>query len=164
MLGNWNKPRATARRCIWPSDSPEFFFPSMVFVLFSSSSTKVSVPVVVGVVPGWVHLAPFAVDLYGVPGVAVSGDAAVGDARGVKELGVDALVALAGALVAREAAFGRAPVEAVVVLQMVKSPVVQPQGAGVVGPVGIGAAFVDCGLHDGADRRIGVVVRARKHV
>ncbi len=36
--------------------------------------------------------------------MAVAGDAAVGDARGVKELGVDALVALAGALVAREAA------------------------------------------------------------
>lgn len=96
--------------------------------------------------------------------MAVAGDAAVGDARGVKELGVDALVALAGALVAREAAFGRAPVEAVVVLQPVERPVVEPQGAGVVGPVGIGAAFVDCGLHDGADRRIGVVVRARKHV
>ena len=36
-------------------------------------------------------MTPFAVDLYGVPGVAVAGDAAVGDARGVKELGVDAL-------------------------------------------------------------------------
>lgn len=95
--------------------------------------------------------------------MAIAGDVAVGDARGVKELGVDALVALAGALVAREATFGRAPVKVVVVFQMVKSPVVQPQGAGVVGPVGIGAAFVDCGLHDGADRRIGVVVRARKH-
>ena len=59
--------------------------------------------------------------------MAVASDAAVGDARCVKELGVDALVALAGALVAGEAAFGRAPVEAVVVLQMVKSPVVQPQ-------------------------------------
>ena len=59
--------------------------------------------------------------------MAVAGDAAVGDARGVKELGVDALVALAGALVAREAAFGRAPVEAVVVLQLVKRPVVEPQ-------------------------------------
>ena len=67
---------------------------------------QVPVPVVAGVVPGWVHLAPFAVDLYGVPGVAVAGDAVVGDARGVKELGVDALVALAGALVAREAALG----------------------------------------------------------
>lgn len=99
-----------------------------------------------------------------VPGVAVAGDAAVCDARCAKELGVDALVALAGALVAREAAFGRASVEAVVVLQLVERPVVEPQGAGVVGPVGIGAAFVDCGLHDGADRRIGVVVRARKHV
>lgn len=33
--------------------------------------------------------------------MAVAGDAAVGDARGVEELGVDALVALAGALVAR---------------------------------------------------------------
>lgn len=59
--------------------------------------------------------------------MAVAGDAAVGDACGVKELGVDALVALAGALVAREAAFGRAPVEAVVVLQLVERPVVEPQ-------------------------------------
>ena len=59
--------------------------------------------------------------------MAVAGDAAVGDARCVKELGVDALVTLAGALVAREAAFGRAPVEAVVVLQLVERPVVEPQ-------------------------------------
>lgn len=59
--------------------------------------------------------------------MAVAGDAAVGDARRVKELGVDALVALAGALVAREAAFGRAPVEVVVVLQLVERPVVEPQ-------------------------------------
>ena len=59
--------------------------------------------------------------------MAVAGDAAVGDACGVKELGVDALVALAGALVAREAAFGRAPVEAVVVLQLVERSVVEPQ-------------------------------------
>lgn len=59
--------------------------------------------------------------------MAVAGDAAVGDARCVKELGVDALVALAGTLVAREAAFGRAPVEAVVVLQLVERPVVEPQ-------------------------------------
>lgn len=88
---------------------------------------QVPVPVVAGVVPSQVHLAPFAVDLYGVPGVAVASDAAVGDARGVKELGVDALVALAGALVAREAAFGRAPVEVVVVLQLVECPVVEPQ-------------------------------------
>lgn len=59
--------------------------------------------------------------------MAVAGDAAVGDARCAKELGVDALVALAGALVAREAAFGRAPVEVVVVLQLVERPVVEPQ-------------------------------------
>lgn len=59
--------------------------------------------------------------------MSVAGDAAVGDARCVKELGVDALVALAGALVAREAAFGRAPVEAVVVLQLLERPVVEPQ-------------------------------------
>ena len=59
--------------------------------------------------------------------MAVAGDPAVGDACRVKELGVDALVALAGALVAREAAFGRAPVEVVVVLQLVERPVVEPQ-------------------------------------
>ena len=88
---------------------------------------QVSVPVVAGVVPGQIHLAPFAVDLCGVPGVAVAGDAAVGDARGVKKLRVDALIALAGAPVAREATFGRAPVEAVIVLQLVERPVVEPQ-------------------------------------
>lgn len=59
--------------------------------------------------------------------MAVASDAAVCDARGVKELGVDALVALAGALVTRQAAFGRAPVEVVVVLQLVERPVVEPQ-------------------------------------
>lgn len=59
--------------------------------------------------------------------MAVAGDTAVCDARGVKELGVDALVALAGALVAGEAAFGRASVEVVVVLQLVERPVVEPQ-------------------------------------
>ena len=59
--------------------------------------------------------------------MAVAGDAAVGDARRVKELGVDALVALAGALVTREAAFGRAPVEAAVVFELVERPVVEPQ-------------------------------------
>ena len=59
--------------------------------------------------------------------MAVAGDAAVGDVRGVKKFEVDALVALAGALVAREAAFGRAPVEVVVVLQLVERPVVEPQ-------------------------------------
>lgn len=59
--------------------------------------------------------------------MAIAGDVAVGDARCFKELGVDALVALAGALVAREAAFGRAPVKVVVVLQLVERPVVEPQ-------------------------------------
>ena len=44
---------------------------------------KVSVPVVVRVVPGEIHLAPLAVDLCGVPSVAVSFYAAVGDAGGV---------------------------------------------------------------------------------
>ena len=56
----------------------------------SESLVRVSVPVFAGVVPGQVHLAPFAVDLYGVPGVAVAGDAAVGDARCVMELGAPA--------------------------------------------------------------------------
>ena len=44
---------------------------------------EVAVPVVVRVVPGEVHLAPLAVDLHGVPSVAIAGDAAVGDAGGV---------------------------------------------------------------------------------
>ena len=65
---------------------------------------------------------------------------------------------------AGEAAFRAAPVKAVVVFQLVEGPVVQPQGASVVGPVGPGVAFVDCGFHDGADRRICVVVCACKHV
>ena len=65
---------------------------------------------------------------------------------------------------AGEAAFRAAPVKVVVVFQLIERPVVQPQGASVVGPVGLGVAFVDCGFHDGADRWIGVVVCACKHV
>ena len=96
---------------------------------------KVVVPGVVGVVPSEVHLAPLAVDLHGVPGVSVAGHAAVGDAGGVQQLGIDALVALAGALCAGEAALGRAVVEAVVVLKLDERPVVEPQGHGVLGAV-----------------------------
>ena len=44
---------------------------------------KVAVPVIVRVVPGEIHLAPLAVDLHGVPSVAISFYAAVGDAGGV---------------------------------------------------------------------------------
>ena len=119
---------------------------------------QVPVPVVAGVVPGQVHLAPFAVDLYGVPGVAVAGDAAVGDARGVKELGIDALIALAGALVAREAAFGRAPVEAVVVLQLVERPVVEPQRHVVFRAVCLLPALGHGVVDDLRDARAGGVV------
>lgn len=101
--------------------------------------------------------------------MAVAGDAAVGDARGVKELGIDALVAFAGALVAREAAFGRAPVEAVVVLQLVERPVVEPQRHVVFRAVcllfALGYGVVDdlcdawaCGVVDGHLRRGAQVV------
>ena len=85
---------------------------------------EVAVPVVVCVVPGEVHLAPLAVDLHGVPSVTIAGDAAVGDAGGIQQLGVDALVAFARALMAGEAAFRAAPVEVVVVFQLVERPVV----------------------------------------
>lgn len=90
--------------------------------------------------------------------MAVAGDAAVGDARCVKELGVDALVALAGALVAREAAFGRAPVEAVVVLQLVERPVVEPQRHVVFRAVCLLPAQVNGTVDDLCDARAGGVV------
>lgn len=90
--------------------------------------------------------------------MAVAGDAAVGDARGVKELGVDALVALAGALVAREAAFGRAPVEVVVVLQLVERPVVEPQRHVVFRAVCLLPAQVPGVVDDLRDARAGGVV------
>ena len=90
--------------------------------------------------------------------MAVAGDAAVGDARRVKELGVDALVALAGALVAREAAFGRAPVEAVVVLQLVKRPVVEPQCHVVFRAAGFFFALGHGVVDDLRDARAGGVV------
>lgn len=90
--------------------------------------------------------------------MAVAGDAAVGDARGVKELGVDALVALAGALVAREAAFGRAPVEAVVVLQLVERPVVEPQRHVVFRAVCLLPALGHGVVDDLRDARAGGVV------
>lgn len=90
--------------------------------------------------------------------MAVAGDAAVGDARCVKELGVDVLVALAGALVAREAAFGRAPVEAVVVLQLVERPVVEPQRHVVLGAVCLLPALGHGVVDDLRDARTGGVV------
>lgn len=90
--------------------------------------------------------------------MAVAGDAAVGDARGVKELGVDALVALAGALVACEAAFGRAPVEAVVVLQLVERPVVESQRHVVFRAVCLLPAQVHGAVDDLRDARTGGVV------
>ena len=90
--------------------------------------------------------------------MAVAGDAAVGDARCVKELGVDALVALAGALVAREAAFGRAPVEAVVVFELVERPVVEPQRHVVFRAVCLLPAQVHGVVDDLRDARAGGVV------
>ena len=90
--------------------------------------------------------------------MAVAGDAAVGDACRVKELGVDALVALAGALVAREAAFGRAPVEAVVVLQLVERPVVEPQRHVVFRAVCLLPALGHGVVDDLRDARAGGVV------
>ena len=90
--------------------------------------------------------------------MAVAGDAAVCDARGVKELGVDALVALAGALVAREAAFGRAPVEVVVVLQLVERPVVEPQRHVVFRAVCLLPAQAHGAVDDLRDARAGGIV------
>lgn len=90
--------------------------------------------------------------------MAVAGDAAVGDARGVKELGVDALVALAGALVAREATLGRAPVKAVVVLQPVERPVVEPQRHVVFRAVCLLPALGHGVVDDLRDARTGGVV------
>lgn len=90
--------------------------------------------------------------------MAVAGDAAVGDARCVKELGVDALVALAGALVACEAAFGRAPVEAVVVLQLVERPVVEPQRHVVFRAVCLLPALGHSVVDDLRDARAGGIV------
>ena len=90
--------------------------------------------------------------------MAVAGDAAVGDARCVMELGVDALVALAGALVAREAAFGRAPVEVVVVLHLVERPVVEPQRHVVFRAVCLLPALGHGVVDDLRDARAGGVV------
>ena len=106
----------------------------------------------VGVVPGQVHLAPLAVDLRGVPSVAVAGDAAVGDAGGIQQLGVDALIAFARAFMAGEAAFRGAVVKAVVVFQLVERPVVQPQGHVVLGAGGFLSALGDGVVNDLRDR------------
>ena len=113
---------------------------------------KVAVPVAVRVVPGEVHLAPLAVGLHGVPSVVIAGDAAVGDAGGIQQLGVDALVAFARALMAGEAAFRAAPVEVVVVFQLVKRPVVQPQSHVVLGAGGFLPALGNGVVHDLCDR------------
>ena len=94
---------------------------------------KVAVPVVIGIVPREVHLAPLAIDARGIPGVAVSLNAPVRDAGGVQKFGIDALVALAGAQATCKAALGRAIVEGVVIFELVKDPVVQPERHVVLG-------------------------------
>ena len=119
---------------------------------------EVAVPAVRGVVPGEVHLAPPAVDAHGVPGVPVALHAAVGDAGGVEELGVDALVALAGPLPAREAALGGAPVERMVVVELVERPVVQPEGNVVLRAARLGVALGHRAVDDLRDRGPGPVV------
>ena len=114
---------------------------------------EISVPVAAAVVPGEVHLAPLAVYANGVPSVPISDYAPVGDAGGVQELGVDALVALAGAKPAGETALRGAPVEAAVVFELVKRPIVQPEGHGVFGAVGFAPASRDGVIDDPRDRR-----------
>ena len=100
----------------------------------------------------------YVTDARGVPGVAVALLAAVGYARGVEQLGVDALVAFAGALVAREPALGGASVERVVVLQLVERPVMQPQGQGVLRARGLGAALGHRVVDDLRDRGAHVII------
>ena len=58
--------------------------------------------------------------MYCVPRVAVSLRASVDYACGVEQLGIDALVALAGAQPARKVALGGAPVDGAVVFQLVE--------------------------------------------
>ena len=119
---------------------------------------EVAVPAVRGVVPGEVYLAPLAVYARGVPGVPVALHAAVGDAGGVEELGVDALVGLACALAAREAALGGAPVERVVVVELVERPVVQPERHVVLRAARLGVALGHRAVDDLRDRRPGLVI------
>ena len=119
---------------------------------------EVAVPAVVGVVPGQIHLAPLTVDARGVPDVAVALLAAVGYARGAEQLGVDALVAFTGALVAREPALGGAPVGRVVVPQLVERPVMQPQGHVVLRARGLGAALGHRVVDDLRDRGAHVII------
>ena len=90
--------------------------------------------------------------------MAVALDAAVGDPRRVEQLGVDALVALTGALAARQTALGGAVVQAAVVLQLVHGPVVQPEGHVVLGAGGLGAALCDGVVDDLCDGRPCLVV------
>ena len=119
---------------------------------------EVPVPVVAGVVPRQIHLAPLAVYARGIPGVPVALDAAVGDAGGVEQFSVDALVGLACAPPAREAALGGAPVEAAVVLELVERPVVQPERHLVFRAARLGIALGHRTVDDLRDRRPGLVV------
>lgn len=122
------------------------------------SLVEVAVPVVVGLVLGKVYLTPLAVYAHGIPGVAVTHYASVGDSGCVGELLVDALLALAGALAACEAAFGRAPVGRMVVVQLVDGPVMQPKGHAILGVRGSGPLLCYSAVDDLRDRGARVVV------
>ena len=74
------------------------------------------------------------------------------------ELLMDALLALAGALEACEAAFGRAPVGRMVVVQLVDGPVMQPKGHAILGVRGSGPLLCYSAVDDLRDRGARVVV------
>lgn len=122
------------------------------------SLVEVAVPVVVGLVPGKVYLALLAVYAHGIPGVAVIHYASVGDFGCVEELLTDALLALAGALAACEATFGRAPVGRMVVVQLVDGPAMQPKGHVILGVRGPGSLLCYSAVDDLRDRGARVVV------
>ena len=117
---------------------------------------------VVVVVPGAVDLVPLAVELNGVPGVAVVGVArlGVGDACGVKQFDIGVGVGLAGARVACESRLGACPGEGVVVLKLVEQPVVQPQGHLILGAVGLSPCLRNSVRDDCRYAGVGVVGHA----
>ncbi len=117
---------------------------------------------VVVVVPRAIHLAPLAVELHGVPGVAVVGVArlVIGDASGVQQCNVGIRISLAGTRVASKGRLGARPLEGIVVFKLVKQPVVKPEGHLILGAIGFCPGLRHGIAHDGGDAWI-VGVRDR---
>ena len=102
-----------------------------------------AIPVIARVIPRAIDLAPLAINLHGVPGMAVTGIAGllILDACSRKKLGIGLLIRLARTRPSAKRTLGAAPRQGIVIFQLLKQPVMEPKSLLVLGAIGLGIAL-----------------------